>query len=115
MGEWGKSENEVELSRGEFSKFGGSSCSWISKLSGDKEKKASQFLFPRQKILDCFQINIWHLQSNSKHRNIDKEEKKEEEKIKCFYKSIVIFCLFLFFLHLVLTLKSKKKKKKLLG
>lgn len=63
-----------------------------------KRKHPVSFLKAKQ-VFDCFQLNIWHLQNNGKHRKTDKEEKKEEETIKCFYKRIA-------FLHLVL-FKSK--------
>lgn len=49
--------------------------------SGERGKEASQFLFLQQNILDCFQLSTGCLQSNGEHRNIDKNEKKEEEKI----------------------------------
>lgn len=73
---WGKSENELELNQREYSKLS------TRFVVGDQRRQGKgniQFLFPKQNGLDCFQFNIWHLQSNGRHRNIDKEERRGED------------------------------------
>lgn len=81
-GGWGKSENEVELSRGKFSKCEIQFVVEYQNSSTDREEKASQVLFPNAKtgwaaskgIFDLFEVTV--------NTNIFKEEKKGWSKWK---------------------------------